>query len=65
MSELDRPRLALYVALGLIVCLLGARYLRTQGAPAGGGEVAASRTGTTMAAPAAGPAGVRLERADG
>ncbi|HEV2777393.1 MAG TPA: SLBB domain-containing protein, partial [Solirubrobacteraceae bacterium] len=27
MSDLDRPRLALYVALALVVCLLGARYL--------------------------------------
>jgi len=31
-SDLDRPRLALYVALGLVVCVLGARYLSAQGA---------------------------------
>ena len=37
MSDLDRPRLALYVALGLIVCFLGMRYLRAQApAPASG-----------------------------
>jgi competence protein ComEA len=53
-SELDRPRLALYVALGLIVCFLGARYLRTQGAaPDAGKGVAASPAVST---PAAGPA---------
>ncbi|MBA3328978.1 MAG: hypothetical protein H0T43_11825, partial [Solirubrobacterales bacterium] len=37
MSDLDRPRLALYVALGLVVCLLGARFLRAQGALPGTG----------------------------
>lgn len=31
MSDLDRPRLALYVALGLVVCVLGARYLSAHG----------------------------------
>jgi competence protein ComEA len=35
-SDLDRPRLALYVALGLVVCVLGVRYLHSQpAAPAG------------------------------
>jgi competence protein ComEA len=29
-SDLDRPRLALYLALGLVVCFLGARYLGAQ-----------------------------------
>ncbi len=69
MSELDRPRLALYVALGLIVCLLGARYLRTQVAPPGGEAVGAAPTATTAApgGPSAtgGGATVSLERADG
>jgi len=32
-SDLDRPRLALYAALGLAVCLLGARYLLAQASP--------------------------------
>jgi competence protein ComEA len=44
-SDLDRPRLALYVALGLAVCFLGARYLRTQVVgPAGSGTSAAATT---------------------
>jgi competence protein ComEA len=44
-SDLDRPRLALYVALGLAVCFLGARYLRTQVVgPAGGGGTSAGAT---------------------
>jgi competence protein ComEA len=29
-SDIDRPRLALYVALGIVVCFLGARYLSAQ-----------------------------------
>jgi competence protein ComEA len=80
-SELDRPRLALYVALGLVVCFLGARYLRTQVAPAGGaGDGAAAGSvattgpapGGTGAPPAADGAGstggtptVQLDRAAG
>jgi competence protein ComEA len=70
-SELDRPRLALYVALGLIVCFLGARYLRTQVvAPPGGAVVAAEPAAPAPAvAPAqgesAGTATVRLDRAGG
>jgi competence protein ComEA len=69
-SELDRPRLALYVALGLIVCFLGARYLRTQVASPSAGEVAAGGPpGSAQArapAPGAGStATVRLDRADG
>ena len=65
MSDLDRPRLALYVALGLIVCFLGARYLRSQVTRA------ARRASVTVAArddagaePGAAPT-VRIERADG
>jgi competence protein ComEA len=69
-SELDRPRLALYVVLGAIVCFLGARYLRTQVAPAGDGAAAVTAPATPTAAPAAptpaaGTTSVRLERADG
>lgn len=71
MSELDRPRLALYVALGLIVCFLGARYLRTQfvASGGGGGSVAAGEAPATVpaagvTAPAPGTA-IRLDRADG
>jgi competence protein ComEA len=71
-SELDRPRLALYVALGLIGCFLGARYLRTQVMPPSGAAVAEQAgapagAGAAAAAPpaASGSATVALERADG
>ncbi len=71
MPDLDRSRLALYVALGLLICFLGARYLRSAGAPAvpvaespagrgapgGGGAGAASGDGAD--------ASVRLDRAGG
>jgi competence protein ComEA len=62
-SDLDRPRLALYVALGLLVCFFGARYLRSQLAvsPAGG-EVAVA----TTPAPGEGAAPtVQIDRAQG
>jgi competence protein ComEA len=70
-SELDRPRLALYVALGLVVCFLGARYLSAQvtRAGAGGAGGAAGVDGPLeRPAPAAKPAppsSVRVGRADG
>jgi competence protein ComEA len=65
-SDLDRPRLALYVALGVIVCFLGARYLRTQiVAPAGGAVAIAGPSTTTPAGDARGTSTVRLERGDG
>jgi competence protein ComEA len=62
-SDLDRPRLALYIVLGLAICLLGARYVR--------GQVAAPGPAATPSAsdPAAGrggaPPSVRVERAGG
>jgi competence protein ComEA len=60
-SGLDRRRLALYVALGLIVCLLGARYLRSQAtAPAAGGAVA-----TTPARASGGAGTVTIDRSGG
>ncbi len=70
MSELDRPRLALYVALGLIVCFLGARYLRQQiTSPQGGGAAVAGSAPTAGSGEGAtgdgGAAGIRVERADG
>lgn len=69
MSDLDRPRLALYVALGLVVCVLGARYLVAQAsapAPAGGGGGAGHGARETPAAGAPdGKASVSLGRADG
>ncbi len=67
MPELDGPRLALYVALGLIVCFLGARYLRAQAAtPDGGDGAAVARTATTAAPPEHGVTGsVGIDRADG
>ncbi|MGI8731000.1 MAG: SLBB domain-containing protein, partial [Solirubrobacteraceae bacterium] len=52
MSDIDGPRLALYVALGLIVCFLGARYLRAEpGAPDGEAVAPAVRTSTTARSP--------------
>jgi competence protein ComEA len=68
-SDLNRPRLVLYVALGLAVCLLGARYVLAQAsAPTG-----ASDTGSAQApaAPRGGGgtdrdgASVSLQRAGG
>jgi competence protein ComEA len=65
-SDLDRPRLALYVALGLIVCFLGARYLRTQiVAPAGGAVAVAGPPATTPVREQRGTSTVRLDRSDG
>lgn len=63
-SQLDRPRLALYVALALAVCLLGARYVLAQAdrspeTAAGVGAGATSRGGGKAEAP------VRVERAGG
>jgi competence protein ComEA len=68
-SDIDRPRLALYVALALVVCLLGARYLVAQASsppsddgPAGAGAVAGAKPG---AAPDGTSGSVSVERADG
>ncbi len=65
MSDLDRPRLVLYVALGLLVCFLGARYLRSQAAAPGAGAPVAAQPATTPAPGARATPTVRLERADG
>ena len=46
MSELDRPRLALYVVLGVLVCFLGARYLGSQATRADGGTATLAPGGT-------------------
>src|SRR4051794_31665866 len=65
MPAFDRPRLALYVALGLVVCGLGAWYLRGQArhaAPAGTGTVVTA--GNAGAADGA-SSSVRVERAGG
>jgi len=68
-SDLDRPRIALYVALGLVVCFLGVRYLRGQpdSVPADAGTGATGATSGPATQPAAGDgsATVRLDRADG
>jgi competence protein ComEA len=70
-SDLDRPRLALYVALGLVVCFLGARYLSVQvtnGSAGGAGGTAGVDPAVERRAPAAQPAppaSVGLGRADG
>jgi competence protein ComEA len=43
--DIDRPRLALYVALGLAVCLLGARYVLAQAsAPTGANDTGSAQT---------------------
>lgn len=64
MPAFDRPRLALCVALGLVVCVLGARYLHGQaGSSAGAG--AASAIGSGQDGAAAGASSVRVERAGG
>jgi len=71
-SDLDRPRLALYVALALVVCALGARYLVSQAsppAPAGGAASAGPGGGGGAAGGGAAPDGasgsVSVERAGG
>jgi competence protein ComEA len=68
-SDLDRPRLALYVALGLAVCVLGARYLsaheRAGGVGAGAPVEAAAPDGTTTAAQAGAPTVSGGEGAEG
>jgi competence protein ComEA len=62
-SDLDRPRLALYVALGLLVCVLGVRYLRSQpGAPGGANGPAVGGQATTGDG---GGSAVRVEPAGG
>ena len=56
MPDLDRPRLALYVALGLAVCLLGARYVLGQASSSPGGGSSGGGGGGSA---------VRVARADG
>jgi len=69
MSDLDRPRIALYVALGLVVCFLGVRYLRGQPdsvpADAGAGSAAAPSGQATQPASGDGAASVSVDRAGG
>lgn len=63
MPDLDRPRLALYVALGLAICVLGARYVLAQASPSpasGGGAAVTPRGGEE-----GGGGAVRVERANG
>jgi competence protein ComEA len=50
-SDPDRPRLALYVALGVVVCFLGARYLSAQVTRGGSSTTAGA---TTAESPPAG-----------
>ena len=65
MPAFDRPRLALYVALGLVVCVLGARYLHGQaGSPGGAGAGHGATAGTASAAEGS-SSSVRVERAGG
>ena len=60
MSDLDRPRLALYVVLGLVVCFLGARYVRAHVAAPDGDDVAVAQQSATAHAPREGSATTRL-----
>jgi competence protein ComEA len=67
-SDLDRPRLALYVVLGVVVCFLGARYLSAQVTRGDPGSAAAIDAGPDERAPGARPApaaSVRVDRAGG
>jgi competence protein ComEA len=66
--DLDRPRLALYVALALVVCLLGARYLVAQAsspAPPRAGAEAGAGGAQAGEAPDGAAASVSVERAGG
>ncbi len=67
MSDLDRPRLVLYVALGVVVCFLGARYLGAQVTRGeGGAALAPAPARTTGADPRPAPPGsVSVGRAGG
>jgi competence protein ComEA len=72
-SDLDRPRLVLYVALAVVVCFLGARYLGAQvrggAAPVApvspGAPVRGAGAGDGAAAAPAPAATVRVGRAGG
>jgi competence protein ComEA len=67
-SDLDRPRLALYVALGVIVCFLGARYLSaqvTRGDPGSAAGIDAAPDGRAPSVRPAPAATVRVGRAGG
>lgn len=63
MSDLDRPRLALYAVLALVVCVLGARYLLAQAPPSPSAR--ARETPQALSSPPRGEATVALGRADG
>ena len=66
MPAFDRPRLALYVALGLVVCVLGARYLHGQAStPAGAGAGNGAMAGRAAGADGASSSSVRVERDGG
>jgi competence protein ComEA len=71
-SDLDRPRLGLYLALGLIVCALGARELRGEAPARPQTGSAPSAHGATPRDPPGGgggagvpPGAVRVGRVDG
>ena len=67
MSDLDRPRLGLYVALAVAVCLLGGRYLLTQKpSPAGSGGARAGAGAPSVGnAPDGAASSVSVGRAGG
>ena len=65
MPAFDRPRLALYVALGLVVCLLGARYLHGQASTPAGASAGNGATAGQAGAADGASSSVRVEPAGG
>jgi len=65
MPAFDRSRLALYVALGLVVCVLGARYLHGQASQPAVGEAGTGVTAGNAGAGDGASSSVRVERAGG
>jgi len=70
--DLDRSRLALYIALALVVCLLGARYIVAQASSPAGLTSAGAGPGTGANGPSgdgtpggASPSSVSVQRAGG
>jgi competence protein ComEA len=64
-ADLDRPRLVLYVALAVVVCFLGARYLGAQARGGAAPTVAPVAPVRGAGAAAAPPATVSVRRAGG
>ncbi len=65
MPPLDRPRLALYVALGLVVCVLGTRYLQGQANQPAAGDAGNGVTAGRADVGDSASSSVRVARAGG